>query len=299
MRVAVTGGTGLVGRFVVTGLAGAGHDVTVLSRTPPRPGALPPEVRHRPFVLGAADDLHLGGLDALVHAALDHLPGRYRGGEGGDAAGFLSRNLGGTVALFEAAREAGVGRIVFLSSRAVYGDYPPGTVLTEDMAPRPDTLYGHVKREGEAALARMSGPGFAGVSLRVTGVYGPAGPGGRHKWADLFERFARGEAVEPRVSTEVHGDDVAAAVRLFLDGPVRTGVWNVSDIVLDRTDLLAEFAAMTGVQGRLPPRAAASSVSAMATERLRALGWTPRGREGFSLALREMCCGWQGLPGGA
>lgn len=291
MRVAVTGGTGLVGRFVVQGLAERWHTVEVLSRRPPPPGALPEGAGHRTFDLGAAGDTDLGGIDALVHAAFDHAPGKYRGGEGDNPAGFLSRNLGGTVALFAAAREARVGRVVFLSSRAVYGDYPAGTELREDLPPRPETLYGHVKREGEAALARLGG--VAGASLRATGVYGPAGPGQRHKWADLFDAFARGEGIAPRVATEVHGDDVAAAVVLMLEGEARAGVWNVSDIMLDRAELLAEFAEITGVRGRLPPRADAAAVSAMATERLRAAGWSPRGREGLREALREMCREWK------
>ena len=38
MKVAVTGGTGLVGRFIVNGVLSDGHDVTVMTRTPPQPG---------------------------------------------------------------------------------------------------------------------------------------------------------------------------------------------------------------------------------------------------------------------
>jgi UDP-glucose 4-epimerase len=290
MKVAVTGGTGFVGRFLVRGLVEGGHEVILLSRRPPRSGGPRGVAGYLPFTLGGVEGLPPGVADALVHAALEHLPGRYRGGEGTDAAGFLSRNLGGTIQLFEAARHAGVERIVFLSSRAAYGGYPPGTELTEEMEPRPDTLYGHVKREAEAALSRLLEDGIHGVSLRVTGVYGPAGPGRSHKWSDLFERFARGEAVEPRVSTEVHGDDMARAVRLFLEGSPRTGVWNVSDIVLDRADLLTEYGRIAKLKGPIPPHADAAAVNVMNTERLRSLGWMPRGRAGLAEALRRM---WQ------
>ncbi len=281
MRVAVTGGTGLVGHFIVERLVAAGHEVTLLSRRAPAAG-LP----HREFALGTVPDLR--GIDALVHAALDHEPDRYRGGEGADAPGFLSRNLGGTVALFAAAREAGFGRVVFLSTRAVYGAYPPGTSLTEEMPPRPDTLYGHVKREAEVVLARLSADDFVGTSLRVTGTYGPAPAGREHKWASLFREFAAGAEIAPRVGTEVHGEDVAAAVDLVL-AEGQGGVLNVSDIVLDRADLLAEYARIAGVEGRVPGRADPASVSAMATGRLRSLGWRPRGRGGFGAALQAMC----------
>jgi hypothetical protein len=103
MRVAVTGGTGFVGRFVVLGLVRDGHAVTVLSRTPPARGDLPEAVGHLVYRLGGTETPELEGFDALVHAAFDHVPGRYRGGEGDDAAGFLSRNLGGSLTLFGAA----------------------------------------------------------------------------------------------------------------------------------------------------------------------------------------------------
>ena len=292
MRVAVTGGTGLVGRFIVLGLHRAGHEVTVLSRRCPEAGCLPAEVDHLPFDLGAAGDAPLTGFHGLVHAALDHVRGRYRGGEGEDAPGFLSRNLSGTVGLFRAARAAGVRRVVFLSTRAVYGDYPPGTRLTVDLPPRPDTLYGHVKREGEAALAGLSRPGFEGVSLRVTGVYGPGWPARAHKWADLFDAFARGEAVAPRAGTEVHGGAVAAAVELGLAGALASGVYNVSDLVLDRADLLSAFVRLTGREGTIPERSDPARVSAMATDRLRDAGWEPRGADGLAAALETMCEPW-------
>ncbi len=281
MRVAVTGGTGLVGHLIVRRLAAAGHDVVVLSR-----GAPTVPVGHLPYSLGDRPDLR--GTEALVHAALDHAPGRYRGGEGADAAEFLSRNLGGTITLFRSARDAGVRRVVFLSTRAVYGDYPAGTHLIESLQPKPDTLYGHVKREAEAALAGLATPDFSGVCLRATGVYGPAPPGRPHKWAALFDAFAAGAEVAPRIGTEVHGDDLSAAVELVLTGEVPV-LLNVSDFVLDRADLLAAFSRLTGVTGRLPARSDPGAVSAMSTDRLQALGWTRRGSRGLEPALREMC----------
>ena len=283
MRLAVTGGTGFVGRFIVEDGLAAGHAVTVLARRPPLPGAFSAPVRHAAYDLGNSPP-PLAGFDALVHAAFDHLPGRYRGGEGDDPAGFLRRNLDGSVALFRAAAAGGVGRIVFLSSRAVYGAYPPGTGLTEDMEPRPDTLYGRAKRETEVALADLSGT--VGISLRATGVYGPAGPGRPHKWAGLLDRFRRRVPIAPRAGTELHGADLAGAVRLLLD-TAPGGVFNASDIVLDRRDLLTQVVSITGWQGILPARSP-DPVSAMATDRLRDLGWTPGGMARLRAALPSM-----------
>ncbi|MEX5728865.1 UDP-glucose 4-epimerase [Rhodovulum iodosum] len=277
MSLAVTGATGLVGRFFVEEALARGEPVTVLTRRPPPAGFFSAAVAHRPYTLGDRPDL--AGVAAVIHCAFAHVPGRYRGGEGDDPAGFQRANLDGSVALFEAARAAGVERLLFLSSRAVYGAYPPGTVLTEAMAPQPDTLYGQVKWQAEQALFALAGPGFAPVSLRATGVYGPAGPGQRHKWADLFDDFRAGRPIAPRRGTEVHGDDLAAAarlVRMAAPGAVAGRPVNLSDLVLDRHDLLALVARHEGLTAPLPAPAD-SPVSAMDCARMRALGWQPGG----------------------
>jgi len=279
MRIAVTGGTGLVGRFLVEEALRRGQVVTVMGRTPPRAGSFSAPVRFLPYDLNTAPP-PLDDQDALVHAAFDHVPGKYRGGEGDDPAGFLARNLNGTLALFAAAKSAGLHRTVFLSTRAVYGDYPEGTPLDETLPPRPDTLYAKVKLDAELALTGQ------GVSLRATGVYGPPGPGQTHKWADLFDDFAQGRPIARRVATEVHGADLAKAVQIALGGDPPP-VLNVSDLVLDRHDLLTEVARITGWT-TTPPDRATAPVSAMETGRLRALGWVPSGMNGLRAALREM-----------
>ncbi|SFC97408.1 NAD-dependent epimerase/dehydratase family protein [Tropicimonas isoalkanivorans] len=290
MRLAVTGGTGLVGRFIVEEALAAGDDVAVLSRSAPLPGNFGAPVVHVPYDL-AGPVPPLVGYDALVHAAFSHLAGRYRGGEGGDPAGFLRANLDGSVRLFEAAKAAGVGRVLFLSSRAAYGAWPPGTVLREDMEPRPDTLYGEAKVAAERALTGLTAPGFATSSLRATGVYGAVAPGQAHKWQPLFADFQNGTPIAPRVATEVHGADLASAVRLLLTLPadeLAGAIFNVSDLILDRRDLLAEVARLTGVSTPLPDRADAGQVNVMETRRLEALGWRPAGMEGLRQALPAM-----------
>jgi nucleoside-diphosphate-sugar epimerase len=253
MHVLVTGGSGTVGRFVVEAARAAGHQVTLLSRRPGA-GAVAWDLADRSPQLPRAD--------ALIHAALDHAPGAYRGGEGDDPARFRRLNVDGTRALFDAAGDA---RIVFLSSRAVYGDHRRGATLDEDDPPAPDSLYGEVKLAGERALAGR------GVALRPTGVYG----GRPHKWESLFAAYLRGDPIPPRIATEVHGADLAAAVLLALAAPA--GVLNASDILLDRHDLLARAQALTGCPHPPPPRAEGPPPSIMATDRIRSLGWRPGG----------------------
>ena len=283
MRIIVSGGTGHVGRFVVEDLVAAGHAVRVMARTAPRPGALPHGVG---FVAGSLDpgadqSSAFDGMDAFVHAAFDHVPGKYRGGEGDDPNGFRLRNLDGSVALFETAKRAGVRRVVFLSSRAAYGTQAPGRVLDETTVAHPDTVYGQVKHAAERALDMLADDPFIGVSLRVTGVYGPGAPGLPHKWSSLIGDYLAGVPVAPRVATEVHGRDVAAAVRLMLEAEpsaLADRLFNVSDLLLDRRDLLSIVRDVTGCPHPLPEPADAGSLNVMATERLAGLGWTPGGR---------------------
>ncbi|MGO4837542.1 NAD-dependent epimerase/dehydratase family protein, partial [Rhizobiaceae sp. 2RAB30] len=219
-------------------------------------------------------------MNFFVHAAFDHVPGKYRGGEGSDPEGFWRRNHDGSVALFDAARRAGVRRTIYLSSRAAYGGDSAAGSLHEDMTCAPDTLYGKAKLATETALAKRASPDFVTATLRITGVYGPAGPGRAHKWVELFQAYLAGDPVAPRAGTEVHGEDVAAAIRLMLTSPVEAisgKVFNVSDIVVDRRDLLGIVREITGSPNALPDHANASSLGIMATDRLRGLGWRPGG----------------------
>jgi nucleoside-diphosphate-sugar epimerase len=252
MHVLVTGGSGTVGRFLVPALRAAGHRVTTLGR---RPGDHPWDLSDRSPRLPPAD--------ALIHAALAHRPGAYRGGEGDDPDAFRRLNLDGTLRLFDA---AGAARILFLSSRAVYGDHRRGETLRETDDPTPDSLYGEVKLAAEQAL------GARGTSLRATGVYG----GVAHKWTGLFAAYLNGEHVAPRLATEVHGADLAAAAVLLLDSPA-TGPFNVSDLLLDRHDLLARVQVLTGSPQLPPPHFEGLPPGIMATDRLQALGWRPGG----------------------
>ncbi|MHA3915966.1 NAD-dependent epimerase/dehydratase family protein [Halovulum sp. GXIMD14793] len=272
MHALITGASGLVGHLVATGLQARGWQITRLGR----------QAGDIPYVLGDRPDLPQA--DLLVHCAFAHVPGRYRGGEGDDPETFRRLNLDGSQALFEAARPS-VCRLIFLSSRAVYGPKAPGAELTEDTPATPDTLYGQIKLLTEEALAALTAPDFLPISLRVTGVYGPPPPGRAHKWTDLFADFRDGHPIASRIATEVHGDDLAAAIDL-LSG-AGAGIYNVSDILLDRYDLLAEVADLTGCCSRLPRRSAALP-NVMNTGRLRSLGWQPGGVAKLRKTLKEL-----------
>jgi dTDP-4-dehydrorhamnose reductase len=159
--------------------------------------------------------------------------------------------------------------------------------LTEETPPHPNTLYGEVKLGTERHLLSMAGADFRPIVLRVTGVYGTAGSGREHKWSGLVEDYLAGRAVASRVATEVHGRDLAQAV-FQLTAAGEAGVFNVSDIVVDRADLLAAVAEATRSRWPLPSHADAGLLNIMATDKLRALGWQPGGQALLEREIRSM-----------
>jgi len=280
MRLAITGGTGLVGQFITRAALSSGHGVTLFGRRAPDASVFGQDLPFEPFDLaGPAPDLR--GFDGLIHGAFDHIPGRYRGGEGDDPEGFRRRNLLGSQRLIETMGDAG-GRVIFLSSRAAYGDYPAGSTLRETTASRPETLYGQVKLAVEQITSAAGG-----TSLRATGVYGPPAPAQRHKWAEVFADFATGQPIAPRRATEVHGEDLAAACLLALETQT-PALLNVSDLMLDRRDLLALWSEISGIKGSLPDAAPEPGPAAMDCTGLKALGWKPQGRAGLRKTLQAI-----------
>ncbi|WP_064712137.1 NAD-dependent epimerase/dehydratase family protein [Rhizobium bangladeshense] len=290
MKVLVSGGTGLVGRYVVEELLAAGYQVIVGARQAPLPRFFSRPVEFAALSLDPDKDQIDIFDDAyfFVHAAFSHLPGKYRGGEGDDPKTFQKLNLNGSVRLFEAAKRAGTRRCVFLSSRAAYGDHPPGVELTETMLAKPETLYGQIKLDTERALAELTSPGFAGVSLRATGVYGDLFP---NKWDGLIADYLAGRPVAARVGTELHGRDLGRAVRLMLETEstrISGEMFNISDISLDTNDILSPIRREMGCRHALPAAADKAVLNPMSTAKIRALGWTPGGTALFEETMHRL-----------
>ena len=170
MKLLVTGGAGYIGSVVAAKLAAAGHHVTVLDDlSTGHADAVPADVAFLPGTLRDDAKAALGaGTDAVLHFAAKSLVGesvQY-------PQLYWSANLGGTLALLDAMREAGTRKIVFSSTAAVYGE-PEQTPIPETAPPRPTSPYGASKIAVDTTLteyARLHG--FGAVSLRYFNVAG-------------------------------------------------------------------------------------------------------------------------------
>lgn len=301
MRVAVTGGTGLVGRFVVNNLLDDGHDVSVLARSVAGKERLGARQNLIDFCVG---DLNEDGLvdslladrDAVVHAAFSHLPGRFRGGEGDDPVGFWRSNFVGTVRLIERARRAGVRRVVLLSSRAVFdGLQFRSEKISDQEVPRPTTHYGLVKAASEQLAELYDDIDIC--SLRPTGIYGVTIPLSHTKWWNLLLNHFNGPGdivADPISRTEVHGADVASAVSLLLtlnDTEVHGKSFNCSDIVTSEQRVLelAQRIVSHGSESQtddLPP--VKKPRNTMSSNALMSLGWQPGGHQQLLETLSQI-----------
>jgi UDP-glucose 4-epimerase len=173
MRIMVTGGAGYVGCVSVERLVADGHEVTVLDTL---------VTGHAASVVAGAELLRISfgdrpavaallmkrGIQAVLHCAARSLVGE----SVVEPALYYQENVAGGVALLDAMRDAGVDRIVFSSTAAVYG--APDRVPIEESAPlRPVNPYGETKRAFEGAL-RWYGEGYGlrAVALRYFNVAG-------------------------------------------------------------------------------------------------------------------------------
>jgi UDP-glucose 4-epimerase len=175
-RVLVTGGAGYVGGVSVEAILAAGHDVVVLDDL---------STGHEAIVHPAATLVHGSygdqqavrnlleheRIDAILHCAARSLVGE----SVENPARYYRDNVAGGIALLEAAREAGVDRIVFSSTAAVYG-VPDCTPIPEDAPLRPVNTYGETKRTFEGALHWYGRAyGLRAVILRYFNVAGATG----------------------------------------------------------------------------------------------------------------------------
>ena len=127
-------------------------------------------------------------------------------------------NFEGTRNLADAAGQAGVGRLVFLSSVKAMAE-PGDNLADEDWLGEPVTAYGQAKRAAEAAvLAAGQRYGMHVVNLRLAMVYGSGGRGNLDRMGRLVKRGLFPPLPEKgNHRSLVHVDDVVAAMRLVAE----------------------------------------------------------------------------------
>jgi UDP-glucose 4-epimerase len=205
MRLLVTGGAGYIGGVVASQLVDAGHDVTVIDNlSKGHRWAIP---RGAEFAeVDLLDAVRLAsvverGFDAVLHFAALSLVAE----SAADPTRYFRANVVGALNLLDSMRASGVGRLVFSSTAATYGE--PDVVPIEETAPTlPTNAYGASKLAIDHAIRfEADAHGLAGVSLRYFNVAGASG--------DLGEAHAPETHLIPLVLQAAAG--MRPSVKLF------------------------------------------------------------------------------------
>jgi dihydroflavonol-4-reductase len=178
LLVLVTGGTGYVGSHSIAALAGAGHRIRVLARSPASiPAALEPlgvddvEVAIGDVTDPAAVERALQGCDAVLHAASVFSTDPRK------ADAINSVNVRGTDIVLGTAHRLGLDPIVYVSSEVALLPPAPGEVLTPDSpVKRPPWTYCRSKAEAELVARKFQALAAPVVSVMPAAVWGPQDP---------------------------------------------------------------------------------------------------------------------------
>lgn len=266
MRVFLTGGTGFIGGWVARKLRERGDDVVALARSPERARELTElgcELVQGD--LSDADAIRRGvqGADAVIHCAAVFKVGIPKS----ERPAMWDANVGGTERVIDAAVEAGVPRIAYVSTVMVFGN-THGQVR-DDSYERPasqefESCYEETKHASHEAVLQRIGAGAPVVIVQPGGVYGP---GDSSDLAGLMEQARTGKLkakVFPETGgTFVHVEDAAEGILLALDKGEPGESYILGGEVSTLGQVLDRVAAMSGqkpAKATIPP----AVISAMA-----------------------------------
>ncbi len=263
MKIAITGATGFIGRYIVRKLNAKGQDCRCWYRSESRcfdSATDGTTIDWIPGELGstaACEDL-LKGCDAVVHSGLHRAGDKFQGGEG-NVEEFVQKNVLGSIQLIEAARAAKVSKFVFISTCAVHDKILNDRPLDESHPLWMTTHYGAHKAAVEQFVHSYGfGIGFPIVALRPTGVYGLHHKPERSKWYDIVQNIAAGNDVDcSRGGKEVHAADVAEATDILLHSHGNAGeVYSCYDRYISEHEVATIAKQITGssatINGNVP-----------------------------------------------
>lgn len=224
MRILITGGAGCLGSNLIERWLPKGHEILVIDNFATGKREVVPPVPGLKLIEGSVADKALvdrafAGFEPthVVHSAASYK-------DPNDWSEDVATNVMGTVNVVEAARAAGVRRIVNFQTVLCYGR-PEGVPIPVDHPLRPFTSYGISKVAGEQYLA-MSGLPYA--SLRLASVIGPRlaiGP-----IPTFYKRLKAGQGCFCSDATRdfLDMEDFFAAVDLVMADDAPSGIFNVS-----------------------------------------------------------------------
>lgn len=246
MNILITGGLGVNGAWVTRGLVERGHEVVVFDNRPDY--SLVEDIKNEfKTVRGDVNDL-AGLVRAFQEHRIQrviHMAALMPQSVQGDPLNGFRVNAFGTVQILEAARIAGVERVVFTSSRAAYGEIPPGEFghpgyrpVDEEHPVNPYLVYDVCKVASEGMGRNyQNNYGLQFVALRFAAIFGP-GKMARHGNVSIYSRLIEDPLAGKLVRIPKGGDqrddfiyvkDVAEAIVLATlhDGP-KYQVYNIA-----------------------------------------------------------------------
>ena len=299
MKILITGGSGFIGSHIVEHYQDNAEEIRILDnlRTGYRHNL--DGLRHT-FIEGSVTDRGLvrkamEGIDFVFHlAALVSVPeSMAKPGECVDI------NVHGLLNVLEEAAAAGVRKLVFASSAAVYGDNPT-VPKVETMLPEPKSPYAITKLDGEYYLGMFQREGkLETAALRFFNVFGPRqDPKGAYAAAVpiFIEKAVRNEDVTifgdgGQTRDFIYVKDIVGALAFAVETPGVTGVFNAGyggQVTIE--DLANGLVAAAGSSSKVlhaAERAGDVRHSRACADKLRAAGWIPQHtlEEGLAVTL--------------